>query len=362
MRIIPGLLISLFLIMLTGCLQSTNFSDVEPRLKEWDKSHEYGRLLDTLSRIDPRDPDYTRAASLRKQVEKRAADYERRVRTETEQKLDKGNWALALDQYDEALGKYPRSAILKDGLARLRQLQQESIDELEKKLLIQRGQWLRDVLPVYRDIARVDPRGNQAQSQLNRIIREAVKISSELALLGDKALADNDLEIAQETIPLAVSLNKDPVIQQSLEILRTRQRLSTTRQLELDRLRQKKAQEKLEKQQRGLRDLVKRHDKAFAAKDFITARKHLIAIESLDRGYSRLAAMKAKLKSATEGEVTRLFNTGVSAYSRGDYEQAAKAWRAALKLDANHQQARENLQRAEKVLEKLESLKLKQGS
>jgi len=43
-------------------------------------------------------------------------------------------------------------------------------------------------------------------------------------------------------------------------------------------------------------------------------------------------------------------------------KRGPERWRMVLKLDASHQQAKENLQRAEKVLEKLKQLKAKQGS
>jgi tetratricopeptide (TPR) repeat protein len=360
MRLIPSLSISLFLITQIGCLQKTSFAIIEPQFEEWEKNDEYGRSLDALAQIDPNDPDYTKAAILRKQVEKQAADYEQQVRKKAQQKLKKGDWAAALNQYDEALSKHPRSAVIKDGLVKLHRHQRVELDALERKRLIQHGKWLRGVLPIYRDMARVDPRSYQTQSRLDGIINEAVQISSGLTLLGIRALADDDLDAAEETLPLAAALHNGPVTEKSLRLLRAQQKLVLNKQLELRRLKDKKAHAKKEKKKRSLRDRVRKYDKAFAAQDFITARKHLIAINKLDRRYNKLASMKAELKSAIDDKVTILFETGVSAYSRGEYEQAAKQWRTTLKLDASHQQAKEKLQRAEKVLEKLEKLKVKQ--
>ncbi len=347
MKIITGISISLLLISQTGCVQTTNFSAVEQQLKIWEKSQEYGRSLDTLSRIDPRDPDYAKAARLRKQIEKEASAYEQQVRKEIHQKLKKGNWASALNQYDDALSKYPRSAVIKDGLAKLNQQQRDSLDVLERKRLIQHGEWLRAVIPVYRDIVRVDPRSSRAQNQLDRIISEAVQISSELTLLGNKALADNDLDIAEETLPLAVTLDNHSVTVESLKILRAQQKLVLAKQ---------------EKKQRRLSDLIKNYDAAIAARDLTTARNQLMAIEKLDRKFDKLATMKAALKTAMKDMASRLFETGVSAYSRGEFELAAKEWSATLKLDASHQQAKENLRRVGKVMKNLERLKVEQGS
>lgn len=356
MRLILSLLSSLFLVTQAGCLQTTKFSTVEPQLEEWEKNHEYGRSLDTLAQIDPKDPDYTKAALLRKQVEKRAADYEQQVREETQQKIKKGDWDSALNQYDEALSNHPRSAVIKDGLVKLYQQQKDELDALERKRLIQHGKWLRDVLPIYRDMVRVDPRSYQTQSRLDAIISEAVQISSGLTLRGNQALADNDLVAAEDMLPLAAALHNAPVTEKNLMILRDRQEQVVSKQLESRRLKDKKAQAK----KRSLIDQVKKYDTAFAEQDFITARQHLTAIDKLDNRYQKLAAMKAELKTAIDNKVTILFETGVSAYSRGEYEQAAKQWRATLKLDPSHQQAKEKLQRAEKVLKNLKKLKAKQ--
>ena len=360
MKIIPALLFILYLVTQVGCVQTISFAQVEPQLKQWEKNREYGRSLDTLAHIDPRDPDYARAARLRNKVEKQAAEFEQEVVNQAQQNQQKGDWASALNQYDEALTKHSRSAIIKDGLVKLHQQQRDVLDRLGKNLLIQRGEWLLNVLPIYQDIVRVNPRSNPAKNRLDRILAEAVQISSELTRLGDKALANNDFETAEERLSLAVKLNNSPAAEEGLKKLRSLQKLTADRQAELVLEKQKQAREKQENIKRSLNNRVKRYQTAFAAQDFITADKQLLAIEKLDNQFPGLAAMRTKLNKAVADKVVRLFENGVRAYSRGEYEQAAKEWRAALILDANHQQAQENLQRAEKVLEKLEYLKQKQ--
>lgn len=361
MRKLITLLVPLTAITLHGCTTVTSFAKLEPQLKGWEENHEYGRTLDALAQVDPKDPDYATAAKRRQQVEKQAADYERRIRKETQSKLKKGDWAAALDQFDNALRKHPKSAVIKDGLAKLNQQQAETLDALERKRLIQHGEWLRDVIPVFSDIARVDPRSSEAQARLERVEQEAVGIASELALLGNKALADNDLKVAEETLPLAVALNSDPVAEESLKELRAKQKQAADKKRKLRKQKERKAQAKKEKKRKKLEGLVNGYKQAFAAQDYITARKNLADLEKLDRRYSGLKDMKGTLQAAIDNKVTHLFDAGVSAYSRGQFEQAAKAWRGALELDSDHQQARENLDRAQKVLEKIKSLKSKQG-
>jgi tetratricopeptide (TPR) repeat protein len=107
--------------------------------------------------------------------------------------------------------------------------------------------------------------------------------------------------------------------------------------------------------------MIKRYDSAFAKQDYLAAQGQLAEIEKAEPKYSNLTTMRSTLQKAVDTRVSQLFDNGVSAYSRGLFEQAAREWRSVLKLDPTHQQAKENLDRAEKVLHKIEMLKEKQG-
>ncbi len=361
MKITSVLLIGLSAVVHSGCVVVSSYAKLEPQLVQWENDREFGRALDALGQIDPKDPDYSKASKVRKQLERQATEYEQQVRKETAQKQKKGDWAAVLDQYDEALAKHPKSVVIKDGLAKLHLQQRETLDQLEQKRLIQHGEWLRDVLPVYHEIANVDPRNSEAQNRLKRIIGEAKAISQELALLGNKALADNDLNTAEATLPLAFKLNNDPVIEESLKALRAKQKQRSTQLQQTRRKKEQRAREKQKKKEDTISTLVKRFDSAFAKQDYHSARNHLTELKKVDRRYGKLPAMNLSLQKAIDNKVARLFDAGVSAYSRGLFEQAAQEWRNALKLEPNHQQAKENLERAEKVIKNLERLKEKQG-
>lgn len=353
----------LLLLLLNGCVGiTTKYAELEPQLVQWEKDREFGRSLDALGQVDPMDPDYAKAAKLRKQVEKRAADYEQQVRKETSQKLKGGDWAATLDQYDEALAKYPQSVVLKDGLAKLHQQQREELNELELKQLVLHGEWLRDALPLHRDIARVAPRSREAQNRLKRVEDEAGEIAQQLAVIGNTALADGDLDTADATLPLAQKLSNDPMIEGSVKRLRDEQKREELKQVAARRQNQERARQTREKKERSIKAIVARYDKAFAKQDYLAARAQLEEIAKIDHRYAALESMQKTLDEAIDSTVTKLFDAGVSAYSRGQFEQAARDWRKVLQLTPDHQQAIENLDRANKVMQKIEKLKEKQGS
>ncbi len=351
------LLLTAMLAMQAGCAILTTYNSMESQVVEWIDSKQYGRALEALSSVNPTDPNYPQAAEKRKEVEALAARYEQEVRRQTRADLNNGKWAEALDTFDIALARLPKSAVLKDGLAQLHREQTEELDRLELKRLLDHGAWLQQTLPTYQQIARIDPRNSNASQRLENIQREAGKIANELALYGNKALANDRVEIADRTLSLAATLSNTPAIAESLKKLRQQQaqeKAIANKQRATKRARLKAAQ-------RNKAELVdkylKKYNEAFAKKDFISAREHLNALQKTDSGNPKWKTLNKSLDKATAREVERLFDNGVSTYSRGNYEQAATLWRKVLELDPEHKQARESLDRAQRVLEKLEELK-----
>jgi tetratricopeptide (TPR) repeat protein len=348
------------LLLQSGCAMLTSYSKMEPQVNKWVESQQYDRALDALGNVDPKDPAYQEAAKKRRQVEAMAASYEQDIRRKTRNDLDQGHWEAALDTYDEALDRLPQSAVLKDGLAQLHHEQEEKLEQLELERVLAHAQWLRKTLPTYEAIARVDPRSRSARQRLMEKREEAEEIAAELALHGNRALADNRLDTAEQTLPLAAALSDAPAIAESLKKLQQQQanrQAKLRAEREQRRQRQRAAEVAREKK---IAALLKGYQQAYADKDFNQARRELEALQRADRGNSRWDKLAAELEQATEHEAERLFELGVTAYSRGQFEQAATHWRKALELRPEHKPAQENLERAERVLEKLQELKKKQ--
>lgn len=344
----------------SGCAMLTSYNQMEPQIDKWIEAKQYGRALDTLSSVDPTDPKYPEAAEKRKEVEALAARYEQEVRRQTRADLDKERWAEALDSFDEALERLPKSAVIKDGLAQLHQEQDEELERLELERLIAHGEWLKTTLPTYQQIARVDPRNRTASLRLEKKRNEAEEVASELALYGNKALANDNLEIADRTLSLAAALSNAPAIGESLKKLRQQQEQARAKARAQRQKRRQRLEAAEQSKARLVNEQLKQYRAAFVQKDFISARKHLKALQQADPGNPKWEELTTVLHQATEEEVERLFESGVTAYSRGHFEQAATLWRKALELNPEHKQAKESLDRAERVLDKLKELKGKQ--
>lgn len=361
--IAPRYLLLLPLLALqVGCaVLLTSYDSMESEVSQWINAKEYGRALDALSNVDPTDPKYLQAAEKRKQVEALAARYEQEIRRQTRADIKNGKWAQALNTYDEALSRLPKSAVIKDGLAQLHLEQAEELEQLELKRLLDHGNWLQQTLPTYQQITRTDPRSRSASQQLENIQSEKEKVANELALFGNKALANDRIEIADRTLSMAAQLSNTPAIAESMKKLRQQQaqaKAVTNAQKEKEQARFKAAEQN---KARLVDEYLKKYHAAYAKKDFLDAREQLKALHQADPSNAKWKSLNKNLETATAREVERLFESGVSTYSRGNYEQAANLWRKALELDPSHRQASESLERALRVLEKLEELKSKRA-
>ncbi|MFO7593093.1 MAG: hypothetical protein R6X15_03480 [Pseudomonadota bacterium] len=350
------------LVLQNGCaLLNTSYTKNNSQIEQWVSEKEYGRALKTLSRVSPKDPHYLEAAEKRNQIEALAATYEHDIRQKNRKLLDEGKWAQALDSYDEALRRLPESVVLKDGLAKLHRRQAKELGRLELERLMYHGAWLKQTLPTYRDIARVDPRSSSARRRLERMQEEAEEIADELALHGNRALANNNLDKAADLLNLAADLSPAPAIQESLKKL-NQQRSSADKQAQIQRkreLQQKRTAER--RRQEKVERLRAAFDRDFGQNNFTTARKHLQALASAGMPTAHYRALQRKFDRALDNEASRLFEIGVNAYSRAQYAKAAGYWRQALELKPDNKQAKEHLERAERVLEKLKKLKEKQN-
>jgi tetratricopeptide (TPR) repeat protein len=342
------LLFGLIPILLGGCalLPSQAPQDVDTLLAQ----QQYGRALESLARVDPKSPDYAAMAERRREVEAQAANYEQAVREQARRYIAIDDWAAALDHYDEALARLPQSMVLRDGLAQLHQQQATVLEGLEIERLLARGNWLKNTRPTYLQITQVDPRSRQARQQLDRFQQQAHEIARQLALHGNRALANQQLDTASKTLLLAQELSDSPAISESVAKLRQEQGAQRSRQ-----------QQQRQQQQQQVQQLQNRYQMARNKDDFLAAREHLLELRKRDPENVRWEQEQQVVEALLQARVEQLFSQGVNAYSRGHYEEAAEAWRETLRLNPRHQLAHDNLQRAERVLERIKQLQQRQG-
>lgn len=344
-----GVLVWLIALMASGCVTLHGRQDIS-EIDRLVTHQQYGRALDRLSHLDPKSPDYEELAQKRRHIESLAANYENTVHKQAVQDRQQGDWATALNRYDNALARLPKSTILRDGLAELHRQQTIELEKLERERLFEEATWLKNTRPTYQAIAQTNPRSRSARQEHERIEQQAARTAALLTQIGAHALANNDLTTARRTLLLAQELQESATTAENIARLHELQHQQSARQ----------QQEHTRRQQR----LEQHHADYLNARnnrDYVMARTHLQQIRILDPDNDKWNREQQALDTIVHAHTEHLFNQGINIYSRGQYEQAAELWRDVLQLDPDHQQARENLQRAERVLQRIEVLKQQQS-
>jgi len=269
-------------VLLAGCanldlgrLTRVDSERLAEQVDAWVADRQYGRALQALSRVDPKDPLYERLAQRRRDVQALAEAYEQDVRERAGKAVDEGDWAKALDLYDEALARLPESTVLRDGLAGLHQRQEARLAEERLELLIHRGRWLQKTLPIYRRIARIAPRDDDAQQQLRAQEEQADATGRRLGERGAAALEAEEYGVAARTLPLAVTLtDASEVAEAHARLEQWRAEQARAREAERERRRQE-AEARREAAKRRVERLWKEYRQAFDDKAFVKARERL---------------------------------------------------------------------------------------
>ena len=346
---------------ITGTLPGLFDNDLDAQLDTWIIERQYGRALDALSGIDPKDPEYSKLAAKRRQVESLAKTYEKEVVAQAAEDIEKGNWARALDAYDTALEGMPNSTYLKDGLAELHSKQSSLVAAQRLDLTVARARFLERALPIFERIARIDPRDRDAREALQEH-RESIKETAQyLARTGTAAFEAAEYEVAERTLPLAASLSDDKMIQGAYtEFKEWREARERKRRIAHERyLKRTKAREEMA--QRHFDELMKEYRRNYDDRRYQNARKILSKLEHTAIHQSDVEKERKQLETAIDIEVERLFEVGVTHYSRGEFEKAVQLWERVIDLRPDYRPAVDNLDRAERVLERLDQLREKKA-
>ncbi|MFZ2313602.1 MAG: hypothetical protein WAV82_13400, partial [Methylobacter sp.] len=116
------------------------------------------------------------------------------------------------------------------------------------------------------------------------------------------------------------------------------------------------------KVQRESKQLMADFKKAYEENNLMKAQQLMRKLEKFSINNKELQELSRQLDNDVAEHVQDLIETGITYYSRQQYEQAISSWKEAQILDPKNERLTADIGRAERVLEKLHSLREKQGS
>ncbi|MBA55230.1 MAG: hypothetical protein CMK89_12315 [Pseudomonadales bacterium] len=306
-----------------------------------------------LMAIDKWQADYPSDLELPKQrklITQAISRFEKSTLTAAKQLDAAGKWQDAKHLYEGALVKLPSSQPLQNAYSEFSIRRLQYIHGLKEDLdVAQAKHWLaisRDIKAVYE----AAPDDREARSWKERSDSEREQLARRLV---DYGLAHEDNQhfgTAALRYDLAYKLAPG-------EFTKPYHERAAKTFAQRNATQQKRARENQQRQQSKLSRLGEEFDQYLAEEKFHLARQTLGAMEVIDGKAPEVLHRKAQLDQQRNIALDKAILDGKQFYTKGEFDNAIRAWKRALELDPDNKEIKENIQRAEKFRENLERLK-----
>lgn len=355
--IFPYALLGALLVILSGCLSTSGVeTNLEARIDLWVGEQEYAKALVAIDSVDKENPRYEYIQKKRISISGLAKKYENEVIKEGKKEMRRNNWRAVLDLYDIALKKLPKSQRLLAEYNSIVTKQKIKIHKAEQKVLFAKGEMLEKEISYNRELSQVDPRNSNITENLKGKTIEAQEVSAELLVYAEANLEKRELNKAKKMANLAYRLYpseqagalKSSVLE-SIK-LRNQQKNAALKNAQKKKMRKAK--------QRG-QTLLSEFNDFLSQDNYSDAKKRLALLKENTWQPQDMDEKEAYFQEKLASYVDLQLELGYSYYKREHYQKALDIWQAALRLQPNHKQAREYVDRVKKVIKKLEVLQNK---
>ena len=192
--------------------------------------------------------------------------------------------------------------------------------------------------------------------------KELEILSTQLRKHGEYAFEKDDLLTAQKCLQLSNRLNDNPeagILLDQIKITSDERHEAIEQQASLNKA--KKESRNIKSHARKTERLLKETQQGLLDDDLIVARASFMQIPSTAVRSKEFLMLQETLDQTISTRVTQLTSKGDAEYRTDEVISAIKTWSEALKLDPDNQSLKERLDRAGRVLVKLEQIKQLQG-
>lgn len=369
----PALLTLVFILpFLSGCgtaFITSKQDDLLAQIDVWSTANEYGKAFSALDNVSDSHPQYQQLQVRKKALLTQAIGYEQHIDKQIQQLIDTNQWDQALDLIDQAKEKYPPGKDINRELNKTEKslLYQKRIllQSLEQKIMLERSQWLINTRPFYQDKLIIDPRNKTLKIQLEELNKESKILSRRLTVLAQQAINKKHYITARTRINQAIALDPDKSRQKMFSQLQKRVKKPSVKKNKRANKVQKRVQQPvinqiLEIQQNAFLENLNKIEKSYNAGDFAKARRLIANLDESEQYDIQIIRLKLKLNRSISYTIKKLVPKANKYYTDGQFHQAIEIWLQILSYDPENSLAKKNIQRAEKVINKLSNLREKQ--
>ena len=370
MNIVKRKLIQLLLVLLlpviTGCSGMDTIRLGQDKPEDLDKllqQHEYARARQLTSKHAALD-----TATIQARISNDEHAYEQQVHAEA-LALESGNDLLgAVEVLSAALQKVPHSNSLRELRNTIEPERVKQLQTNEQQQLIARAHYILNQQKLYQQQANLEAPSLGKRWEHKRNAKEALSLAKNLQEHGQQALDQNQITLAKTCLQLSQQLNATPEVDSMLAHIHATEDAHKQVALQETKLANKKASIKKarSKKKEQLDDrkktaiLLATTQQALDKDDLQLARATVMQVPSSAVTDSEVVAVQDKLDQAIAVRVKKLMASGDAQYRADNVLQAVRTWTEALSLAPDNRYLRDRVERANKVLSRLEELKRQQ--
>ena len=356
----PIIIIALCTSLLTGCIELGSLKIAQDRpedITQLLENNEFSRAR----RLTERFPAVA-TPELQAQISTQEISYENSTLTDAN-KLESTNELFgAVQLLSSALQQLPHSQILLEYRNRLEDKRLENIRTNERQQIIARAEYILNQRTYYQQQNNLEAPNLIKRWEEARNNKELKTLSEQLSNYGEDAFERDDVQTAQKCLQLSNKLGDNPEARSLLD------RINIASNEQHEAVKQQASLNKAKKENRTMRSQVQKTEKllketrqALLDEDLVVARASFIQIPSTENRSKEFLVLQETLDQTINSRVTQLTSRGDAEYRTDEVLTAIKTWSEALKLDPGNQSLKERLDRAGRVLVKLEQIKHLQG-
>ncbi len=360
MSSLTRLVVAVLLPVLAGCTQMETIrigqdrpEDLEPLIKQ----HDYARARQLTSKYPSLD-----TVEVQARITSEESAYEASVFSAA-RTMEKDNDLLgAVQLLSDALQKLPHSTLLRELRNKIEQQRVEQLKTNEREQLVSRATFMLEQQKLYQDKINLESPSLGQRWENKRNEKEAGELSVKLLEHGEYAMHSDNLDVAENCLQLSAALKQsvqaDELLAEISSIKASREQVATKEAT----IKKVKKQQKVKRREKNeTRILVEETQQALAKDDLQVARDAFVQIPPSARKHQEVIAIQEDLDKAVNAHVGELIIAGDAQYRSDNVLGAVRLWTEGLALDPENPELRERVERANRVLARLEELKRQQG-
>ena len=326
-----------------GCAYLSSFSSELPgKIESLIQQQEYAEALARLEYVRPSHADYQQLLQQKKRIEKLIPEYETATIKRAQQLTRQEKWYPAQQTYEQALAKLPQSQRINQAYQEFLQQRDNYLTQLELSLLLNRANWLIKNAPVQKEIVRVIPEDYQRYEELQNYPQRVDETGNQLVNCVQAALNANDYNLAETCLKLVERLDAKNIDQ--TQLASARKKLAQAEKAEI------------RKQNEKTRALIAELKQGYSQDNLRRARQHLNVLRKQNTRDKTSRKLQAQLEQRYREGIDQKIAAGRRLYSSGKIQEALDVWNSLLEIDPGNQKLEAHIDRAERVLKKLERL------